>query len=156
MSDDKSTQAKKIVSKYTKGIAVVGLLPLPLVDALVISGAQLKMLQSLSQLYEVTFTEVKGKAVLSALLGSVLPLSLRTSLFSLFKANPVVAAVAGSLSMSAFSSASTYAIGKVFILHFESGGTLLNFDSEKMREYYQQQLVVVKNEAIVNYVGVKP
>jgi len=156
MSDDKSEQAQKIISKFTKGVAVVGLLPLPLVDALVISGTQLKMLQKLSQLYDVKFTEVRGKAVLSVLLGSVVPLSLRSSLFSLCKAHPVVAAVVGSLSMSAFSSASTYAIGKVFILHFESGGTLLDFDAEKMREYYQQQLIEVKNEPVANYIGIKP
>jgi hypothetical protein len=34
--------------------------------------------------------------------------------------------------------ASTYAVGKVFMLHFESGGTLLDFDPAKMKNYYRE------------------
>jgi hypothetical protein len=38
--------------------------------------------------------------------------------------------------MPGFSSAATYAIGQVFIKHMESGGTLLDFNVEKMREHF--------------------
>jgi hypothetical protein len=38
--------------------------------------------------------------------------------------------------MVAISGGMTYAIGKVFVQHFESGGTLLDFQPEKMRKYY--------------------
>jgi hypothetical protein len=42
---------------------------------------------------------------------------------------------------SAFAaSALTYAIGRVFIHHFELGGTLLNFDADKLRSYFREQL----------------
>ena len=34
--------------------------------------------------------------------------------------------------------ATTYAVGKVFIEHFESGGTFLDFDPEKMRDHFQE------------------
>ena len=37
------------------------------------------------------------------------------------------------------SGASTWALGKVFIQHFESGGTFLDFNPEKVREYYKVQ-----------------
>jgi hypothetical protein len=33
----------------------------------------------------------------------------------------------------------TYAIGKVFVKHFESGGTLLNFNVDKVKDYYNEQ-----------------
>jgi hypothetical protein len=34
----------------------------------------------------------------------------------------------------------TYAIGKVFIQHFESGGTFLTFDPKAVKEFYAEQL----------------
>ena len=41
--------------------------------------------------------------------------------------------------MPALAGASTYAVGKVFVQHFESGGTFLNFDPEDVRDYYAEQ-----------------
>ena len=42
-------------------------------------------------------------------------------------------------SASAFGGATTYAVGKVFIQHFEMGGTLLNFNPDEVRKYFQEQ-----------------
>jgi hypothetical protein len=41
------------------------------------------------------------------------------------------------LSTAAIGAASTYAVGKVFAEHFESGGTFLDFDEEKAREHFK-------------------
>jgi len=51
------------------------------------------------------------------------------------KAN--VATVSGMVSMAALGGAGTYAVGKVFIEHFESGGTFLSFDPDKVREKFK-------------------
>ncbi|MNC99258.1 hypothetical protein D3C83_174830 [compost metagenome] len=42
--------------------------------------------------------------------------------------------------MPALAGASTYATGRVFVDHFESGGTFDNFDPETARGDYAQQL----------------
>ena len=39
--------------------------------------------------------------------------------------------------MPVLAGAATYAVGKVFIQHFESGGTFLNFNPESVRGYYE-------------------
>ena len=39
---------------------------------------------------------------------------------------------------TAFGAASTYAVGQIFIQHFESGGTLLTFDPERVRAHYRK------------------
>ena len=61
----------------------------------------------------------------------------------LFASSTQVAHVAGSivgrLTMPVFAGASTYAIGQVFIQHFESGGTFLDFEPAKVREYFRRQ-----------------
>jgi hypothetical protein len=41
--------------------------------------------------------------------------------------------------MPAVAAASTWATGKVFIRHFESGGTFLDFDPAKARAYYAEE-----------------
>jgi hypothetical protein len=41
--------------------------------------------------------------------------------------------------MPAFSACATYVIGKVFIQHFASGGTLLDFNPPDYREFIKAQ-----------------
>ncbi len=53
---------------------------------------------------------------------------------------PFVGSTLGALSMPVMAGASTYAIGKVFIQHFESGGTFLTFDPKAVKDYYAEQL----------------
>src|SRR5262249_52323614 len=52
---------------------------------------------------------------------------------------PFVGPLVGGLSMPLFSGAATYAIGQVFIQHFETGGTLLDFEPEKVREHFRRE-----------------
>jgi hypothetical protein len=40
--------------------------------------------------------------------------------------------------MVLFCGASTYALGRIFIQHFNSGGTFLTFDAEKVQEHFRQ------------------
>ena len=39
--------------------------------------------------------------------------------------------------MPIYSGAATWAIGKVFIQHFASGGTFLDFDPQKVKDYFR-------------------
>ena len=41
--------------------------------------------------------------------------------------------------MPAVNGAFSYAVGRVFIRHFESGGTFLDFDADKVRGYFNEQ-----------------
>jgi uncharacterized protein (DUF697 family) len=117
-----------------------GVIPIPVVDWVVLSGIQLKMLHKLTQLYEIPFSKNVGKSLISALLGGMLPTYATASVAgSLMKLVPFGGTATGMMTMSAFGGASTYALGKVFIQHFESGGTLLTFDPGRMREYFAAQ-----------------
>jgi hypothetical protein len=41
--------------------------------------------------------------------------------------------------MALFAAAYAWALGRVFIQHFESGGTFLNFDAEAVKEHFRAQ-----------------
>jgi hypothetical protein len=47
--------------------------------------------------------------------------------------------VIGALTMPVISAGATYIIGKVFIQHFASGGTLLDFNAPDYREFIKTQ-----------------
>jgi uncharacterized protein (DUF697 family) len=136
--EEKEQTAKKIVNNYMWWSMGAGLIPVPFVDLAAVSGVQLKMLKDMSDLYDIKFSENRGKSIVSALLGSILPNSLSVgNMGSLLKMIPFIGSVLGGLSMSLFSGAATYAIGKVFIQHFEAGGTFLDFNPITVKEYFQ-------------------
>jgi len=135
---EKEQQGLKIVRNYMWWSMGAGLIPVPFVDLVAVSSVQLKMLGDLSKSYGIEFQEHRGKAMIASLIGYVVPSTLSFgSLGSLLKAIPVVGAFVGAPTMALFCGASTYALGKVFIQHFESGGTFLTFDPAKVKEHFQ-------------------
>jgi len=134
----KEPESQKIVQHHVYGAMGVGMIPLPLVDLIAISGIQLNMLRKLCQLYDIPFLKDAAKSGIASLLGGVIPVSISGALASMVKAIPIVGQTTSAIVMPAVSGAMTYAVGKVFIQHFESGGTFLNFNPEEVRAYYQK------------------
>lgn len=132
-------KANNTVKNYMLVSMAIGVIPLPLVDLAALTAAQLKMLHSLSKLYEVEFSKNMGKSIIAALLGSVVPSTTAMTTASVTKFIPVIGSATGTIAMVALAGASTYAIGKVFIQHFEAGGTFLTFDPEAVRAYFAEE-----------------
>lgn len=129
-------EAQALVKKYMWWSMGAGLIPVPLVDIATVSGVQLKMLNELSKIYGVKFSKNAGKSIISALLGGISADALSKSyVTSVLKSIPIIG-IAGSVSMPIYSGATTWAIGKVFIQHFASGGTFLDFDPKKVKDYF--------------------
>jgi len=136
-------QASQLVDRYSLWSGAAGLIPVPIVDVVVVGGVQLQMLRKLSETYGVPFSDNMGKSVLASLAGSLIPASTATTtamgVGSLMKGLPGIGTMVGALTMPAFSAGATYIIGKVFIQHFASGGTLLDFDPPDYREFIKAQ-----------------
>lgn len=135
----KEEEAQKVVKNYMLWSMGAGLIPYPIVDLVAISGIQLKMLSDISKLYDVEFTESRGKSIVGALLGGVASMNLAVVGASFTKFIPAIGTVLGMVSLPIFAAAATYAVGKVFIMHFASGGTLLTFNPDEVRDYFQEQ-----------------
>ena len=136
----KERQSLKTVKNYMWWSMGAGLIPIPVLDLAAIASVQLKMLSDVSKVYEIPFEENRGKALISTLVGFVMERSVAFgSVSSLLKVIPGVGALAGAPTMALSCGAYTWALGKVFIKHFETGGTFLNFDPEQVKEYFKQQ-----------------
>lgn len=131
--------ATKLVDRFALWGGVGGLVPIPVIDVAAVAGIQLQMLRRLSQIYNVPFSENGGKALIAALAGTMIPATSGIGAASMLKAVPVLGTIASGFVMPALSAGATYAIGKAFVQHFESGGTLLDFNPPDYREFIKAQ-----------------
>ena len=133
------SQARRIINRHMWLAMGVGLIPIPLVDMTALIAIQLRMLRLLSVNYHVPFYRDIVKKLISSLLGGIIPTSLATIVGSGMRLIPVVGPIIGVMSMPVFAGATTLAIGKIFMQHFESGGTFLDFEPAKVRAYFRQE-----------------
>ncbi|MCI5133970.1 MAG: DUF697 domain-containing protein [Candidatus Electrothrix sp. AW2] len=130
----------KIIRNHTLSSIGVGLLPAPAVDFASLLVIQSNMIREIAKLYNVPFIKEAAKNALTSLIGSAFLANAMPIFSSMIKVIPVIGQTIGMVTMPISCGASTYATGKVFIRHFESGGDLVSFDSEKMKAYYKEML----------------
>ncbi|MDI3284277.1 DUF697 domain-containing protein [Polyangium sp. 15x6] len=141
----RESRAEAIIRRNVLWALVAGVLPVPAVDLVAIKGTQLKMLKELADLYEVRFTQDVAKALLGTLISSTWSVGVGTTLgYGLAKFVPVVGSALGIISTPLVAGATTHALGKVFMMHFETGGTFLDFDPNAMRSHFRSELEKAK------------
>ena len=125
----------------------VALVPLPVVDMVAMMGIQLDMIRKVAAEYAVPFRQDAGKSIIASLMGGFLPVTLGCAAASLIKFIPLIGQTTGAVTMPVVSGAATYAIYKVFVQHFESGGTFLDLDPSKVKAYFAEQFAKGKKYA---------
>ena len=131
---EKQQQSQQIVKRYMWLSAGAGLIPVLYLDGAAVSGVQLKMIAEISKLYEVPFQENLGKAAIASLAGFIIPHA--AAIGALSAAVPGLSVVGAPLA-AAFAGAYSWAMGNMFIQHFESGGTFLDLKPERLREHFK-------------------
>jgi uncharacterized protein (DUF697 family) len=131
--------ASKLVDRFAIWSGVAGLIPIPVVDVVCVGGLQVQMLRRLSQIYDVEFSENRGKALIAGLAGCMIPATSGMGAASALKTVPILGMLAAGFVMPVLSAGASYAIGKAFIQHFESGGTLLDFNPPDYKEFVKAQ-----------------
>lgn len=133
--------ATDAIKKYSLYSAGAGLIPMPLVDFAAISAIQVTMLKEVAAIYGVAFDTERGRSIVAALIGGLAGTNLGYGMGrALLKAVPFVGPVLGGFSVSAMGGAVTWAVGRVFMQHFASGGTLLDFEPDKMRQHFTSEV----------------
>lgn len=139
MSNNESERSKHvdtIIRNHVIWSMGAGLIPVLIADIFAVSALQLDMIRQMCKVYNVDFSETQGKAIVTSLTSSTLA---RVTAGSLVKMLPVVGSIIGGVTVSMFAGASTYALGQVFKRHFESGGTILDFDPARLKKIYKEQ-----------------
>ena len=131
-----SNHADTIIRNHVIWSMGAGMIPILIADIFAVSALQLDMIRQLCNVYEVDFKETQGKALVTSLTSSALA---RIGAGSVIKLLPGVGSFIGGATVSIFAGASTYALGEVFKKHFASGGTILDFDPDRLRKYYKEK-----------------
>jgi uncharacterized protein (DUF697 family) len=129
--------AKEIVKKYALYAGGAGLIPIPFLDFAAITGVEIKMLSELAKVYGVPFDADRVRPIVASLIGGYASTKLGYGVGgTLIKGIPVIGPILGVLAVPSFGAGLSWAVGKVFIQHFASGGTFLDFDPETVRMHF--------------------
>jgi len=134
-------KAVKIVELYSKIAAGAGLLPGNILNFAAILAVMVTMVWRIAT----TFGQREGhnriKGSVMALIGAVIPTGIGHGIAAVVTAIPAI--IAGSvlyfLVTPVLAYGLTKAVGNTFVMHFESGGTLLNFDPKGFQEYFLKE-----------------
>jgi uncharacterized protein (DUF697 family) len=123
----------------------IGLVPIPLVDFIGVSAIELKMLRQLAGIYHVKFSDQVAKKIIATLVSGLGSAGIGALIAATFvKFVPVVGSSLGAVSMPLVGGAFILATGRVFVAHFESGGTLLDFKPQAIREHFRNEFEQAK------------
>lgn len=136
MTNQKAKHAETVIRNHVLFSMGAGVIPIPFVDIVAVSAMQLDMIRQLCKVYDQDFAETQGKAIVSSLTTATLA---RAGAASLAKLVPIVGSFIGGVTNAALAGASTYALGQVFRMHFENGGTILDFDMDRLKKLYKEQ-----------------
>ena len=133
-------RAMKIVNRYSKIAAGAGLVPGALINFALILAVQVTMVWKLARCfgYKEPVERVRGSIL--SLLASGIPAVLGHGTALVVSTTAIVA---GSILYFLFTPvlayAVTQAVGRTFVMHFESGGTLLTFDAMAFQDYFLRE-----------------
>jgi uncharacterized protein (DUF697 family) len=149
-------ELNKLVRHHMYAAFGAGLVPLPILDVAAVTGVQLNLVRKLAEAFDVPFSKSAVQGIVSALLGGALPALAGPPLASAAKVIPVVGLPVGILTAPTMAAAATYAIGQVFIRHFQADGTLLTFDLETAGLFFQEMFQRGAEEADEMDIDVMP
>ncbi|MEP5728222.1 MAG: DUF697 domain-containing protein [Sulfitobacter sp.] len=136
-----------IIASSVKWSAAGGVVPVPYLDLLAIGAVQVQMVRKIAAAYDMDADEQNLKAIISSLLGTLAPAAVSTSLLgSSVKLVPIGGTLLGSAGMAAFAASSTYAIGKIFVRHFEGGGSIVDFSADAIKKDLQAEFASAKSK----------
>jgi uncharacterized protein (DUF697 family) len=134
-------KAVDIIKLYSKIAAVVGLLPGNILNFAGILAVMVMMVWRIAATFGQREGKDRVKGSIMALIGAVIPTSVGHGIAAAVLAIPAV--IAGSvlyfLVTPVLAYALTKAVGNTFVMHFESGGTLLDFDPKAFQEYFLKE-----------------
>lgn len=136
----RSLVAENLIKDYVLGAVAASIVPVPLFDIAAVVAIELRMIQKLSELYGKPFSEGLGRSIVASLAGGVVGYGAGVAVaVSLTKLIPGVGWMLGMVSLPVLAGASTFAVGRVFVKHYENGGDIFDLSTEAMRDYYKQQ-----------------
>lgn len=140
-SHHRAAKADTIIEDHTTVAMLASLIPIPLAEFVALSAVHIKMVEQLASLYKVEFKAHLAEAFIASLLTAYV--STVAGIFAvgrLSKLVPGLGAMVGVVALAPLAGALTYAMGRVFVWHFESGGTLSSLDEPNAQATFRREM----------------
>ncbi|WP_165971770.1 YcjF family protein [Meridianimarinicoccus aquatilis] len=122
-------RAERMVKEHIVASLGLGLIPVPLVDIATGLASNVMLVKRLCTLYDQPFKAAIARTAVLSIMGVLGSVGAAVTVgFSLAKLIPGIGTAAGTVTLPIANGATAYVIGKMFIGHFEMGGTLFDFD----------------------------
>lgn len=129
-----------IIKKYTLIGAGVGVVPSPMVNSVGIAVLEIAMIDDLARNYNFGFpTKLALVKAFISLVGSIGPVYLALKSQAAVSSVPFVGHLLSTSIYSITGAISVYAVGKIFQLHFESGGVTLSKENSFLRKIFKEK-----------------
>src|SRR5262252_3155474 len=120
-------QALRIVNRHAGYSAVGGIIPLPVASFAGVTAVIIRMVKVLSAHYGVAFERDRARAIVVGLVAGAMPTGLAAVTSSTLLYVVPGSTLVGLAVSSVTAVACTRGIGRIFVEHFESGATLIDF-----------------------------
>lgn len=138
------TEAKKeadsIIKFHARLAAAAGLVPVNGVDIALVTAVQIRMVHEICEAYEVEFNEDMVKVGLSSVVGATIARLVAYGAREAFNAFSQFGNLADNLTNAAISGFFTAAIGEIYSMHFEGGGSLADLNLSDFIDYAGEQI----------------
>ena len=151
-SNDSHQAARRVIHNYVIAAAVAGALPTPFLSGMATKALQMRMIYLLCKVYGVSFSENLAKGVLLVILAGIAGIAFSRLLNLLIPRITPLGFAANTTAMAIGAGSETYVVGYIVRRHFESGGTLENFDHNvskgELQQIYRQGQVAARKAVV--------
>ena len=136
-----------LVKRFLPWAMAASLFSPPGINLAALIGVQVRMLAKLCEEYGMPFREDAAISIAATSMATALQNTVSGGFSSPFMFVPALGRLLGWAMLPAIAAASTCAIGKVFIAHFEVGGSFLDFDTEKVHDHFRAEFEMARRNA---------
>ncbi len=132
--------AGKLIASASRWSVGAAMVPVPYLDLALLASVQTKLIVNLASLYDQKLSKQTVTGVITLLIGTLAPSgAARVTTSVLSKFMPGFGSAIGTVSLATFAASATYAIGKVFVRHFENGGSFSAFSAKDVQDELKKE-----------------
>ena len=140
-ASSRAAAATAIVQEHAALAMVASMVPVPFVEFAAVSAVHLKMIEDLTREYGIEFRAQRARALVTATISGYASYHLDSFVMaSLAKFIPGLGSFVAVIALPSVAGGLTYALGRVFIRHFERGGSLFDFDYRSAQPGFLQEV----------------
>lgn len=129
-----SAKVEKTIRDSVYAAMGIGIVPFPLFNVAAVTASNLLLAKKLSELYGVEFKEGVAKKIITATIGAGAGTLATPLIESVVGLVPVIGWPLVIGTKPVLNAMTTYAVGRMFVTHFERGGSFVGANMDSMKE----------------------